>query len=67
MGRAGLGFEQQLAALTSAPARRFGRRAQSGKLAPGYDADVTVFEGQSLSKVRYTIRGGKVLFSSTAP
>jgi imidazolonepropionase-like amidohydrolase len=59
MSRAGLTFEQQLASLTTAPARRFGQAAHSGKLAPGYDADLTVFEGKSLSKVRYTIRGGK--------
>jgi imidazolonepropionase-like amidohydrolase len=61
MSRAGLTFEQQLAALTTAPARRFGQASHSGRLEPGYDADVTVFEGKSLSKVRYTIRAGKRL------
>lgn len=61
MSRAGLTFEQQLAVLTTAPARRFGQASHSGRLAPGYDADVTVFEGKSLSKVRYTIRAGKRL------
>jgi imidazolonepropionase-like amidohydrolase len=62
MSRAGLTFEQQLAALTTAPARRFGQQLRSGRLATGYDADLTVFEGKSFSKVRYTIRAGKRIF-----
>jgi imidazolonepropionase-like amidohydrolase len=61
MSRAGLTFEEQLASLTTTPARRFGQAARSGRLAPGYDADLTVFEGKWLSKVRYTIRAGKRL------
>jgi imidazolonepropionase-like amidohydrolase len=62
MTQAGLTFEQQLASLTTSPARRFGQQSHSGRLAKGYDADLTVFEGTSFSKVRYTIRKGARIF-----
>jgi imidazolonepropionase-like amidohydrolase len=62
MTQAGLTFEQQLASLTTSPARRFGQQSHSGRLAKGYDADLTVFEGKSFSKVRYTIRKGARIF-----
>ena len=68
MQRAGMSFAQILAALTVNPARRFGYAGHSGRIANGMDADLTVFKGDpasditEFSRVRYTIRGGKVIF-----
>jgi imidazolonepropionase-like amidohydrolase len=68
MQGAGLSYDQILASLTTAPAQRFGRAARTGRLAPGLDADVAVVEGQpeqdvrALARVRYTLRGGRILF-----
>jgi imidazolonepropionase-like amidohydrolase len=66
--RAGLTYAQILAALTTAPAARFGQAARTGRLAAGLDADVTVVEGdpardiRALARVRYALRGGRVIF-----
>ena len=66
--RAGLTYAQILAALTTAPAARFGQAARTGRLAAGLDADVTVVEGDpardipALARVRYALRGGRVIF-----
>jgi imidazolonepropionase-like amidohydrolase len=66
--RAGLTYAQILAALTMAPAARFGQAARTGRLAAGLDADVTVVEGdpardiRALARVRYALRGGRVIF-----
>ncbi len=68
--RAGLSYAQMLATLTTAPAERFGVAARSGRLAAGLDADVAVVEGdperdiRALARVRYTLRGGRVIFES---
>jgi imidazolonepropionase-like amidohydrolase len=56
MRNAGMDFRQILASLTTAPAEFFG---ESGRLEPGMPADVVVFE--DLSKIRYTLLGGRVL------
>lgn len=69
MGRAGLSFRDILASLTTNPAKRFGYSARSGNIAPGMDGDLVVLEGDpasdltAFSKVRYTIRGGKIIYS----
>lgn len=69
MQRAGMSFAQILAALTTNPAQQFGYGARSGKVARNMDADLTVFEGDpgsditAFSRVRYTIRSGKVIFA----
>jgi imidazolonepropionase-like amidohydrolase len=69
MSRAGMGFEQILASLTTNPAQRFGYSTHSGRIAKGMDADLVVLRSDpaedvtSFSKVRYTIRLGKVIYS----
>jgi len=66
MEQAGMTFPQILESLTTAPARRFGGDA---RIAPGLRADLVVFEGdpaediRALGRVRYTVRGGRVIFS----
>lgn len=74
MQRAGMSFAQILAALTTNPAQQFGYAERSGRVAEKMDADVTVFKGDpasditAFSRVRYTIRAGKVIFGgATAP
>jgi imidazolonepropionase-like amidohydrolase len=68
MQGAGLSYAKILAALTTAPAERFGASARTGRLAPGMDADVAVIEGnpeqdiRALGKVRYTLRGGRLIY-----
>jgi imidazolonepropionase-like amidohydrolase len=68
MQQAGLSYAQILAALTTAPAERFGATARSGRVAAGLDADLVVIEGEperdigALARVRYTLRGGRVIF-----
>ncbi len=71
MQRAGMSFAQILASLTTNPAKRFGFAGHSGQLAPGTDADFAVFAGDpaadvtAFSRVRYTIRAGKVVFRAS--
>jgi len=68
MSRAGMTFEQILASLTTSPAKRFGY-SNSGRIANGMDADLVVLRDDpkhdvsAFSKVRYTIRLGKVIYS----
>jgi imidazolonepropionase-like amidohydrolase len=70
MSRAGMTFPQILASLTTTPAQRFGYAAHSGRIATGMDADLVVLSADpaaditALSKVHYTVRNGKVIFSS---
>jgi imidazolonepropionase-like amidohydrolase len=65
--QAGLSYAGILAALTTAPARRFGV-ARAGRLATGMDADVVVIDGdpqadiRNLARVRYTFRGGRLIY-----
>jgi imidazolonepropionase-like amidohydrolase len=69
MGRAGMTFQQILASLTTNPAHRFGYAIHSGIIAKGMEGDLAVLEGDpakdvtAFSKVLYTIRGGKVIYS----
>jgi imidazolonepropionase-like amidohydrolase len=69
MSRAGLSFQQILASLTTNPAERFGDSAHSGRIAEGMDGDLVVLgadpeqDAVAFSKVRYTIRSGKVIYS----
>jgi len=69
--QAGLTYAGILAALTTAPAMRFGVAARTGRLAPGLDADVTVVDGEperdirALARVRYTLRAGRLLYDKT--
>jgi len=69
MREAGLSYQRILAALTTAPAGRFGLTSRSGRLERGLDADVVVLDGDPaddirvLAKVRYTLRGGRVIYA----
>ncbi len=71
MQRAGMSYERILAALTTAPAARFGAATRTGRLAPGLDADIVVLDGdpprdiRALARVRTTLRGGRVLHRAT--
>jgi len=69
MSRAGMSFQQILASLTTNPAERFGDSAHRGHIAKGTDADLVVLSADpahdvtAFSKVRYTIRSGKIIYS----
>jgi len=69
MEQAGLDYPRILAALTTAPAERFGAAASAGRLARGFAADVVVIDGdpardiRALAKVRYTLRAGRILYA----
>jgi imidazolonepropionase-like amidohydrolase len=68
MGEAGMSFRQVLASLTTAPAERFGAPDQTGRIAPGAQADLVVLNGdpsrslRALAAVRYTLRAGKLIY-----
>jgi imidazolonepropionase-like amidohydrolase len=67
MAEAGMTFPQILASLTTAPAERFGESERLGRIAPGYEADLVVLDGDpsehlaALMNVRYTLRAGSVI------
>ncbi|MGA2813451.1 MAG: amidohydrolase family protein [Candidatus Acidiferrum sp.] len=69
MSRAGMSFQQILASLTANPAQRFGYSTRRGRIAEGMDGDLVVLltdplqDATAFSKVRYTILGGKVIYS----
>jgi imidazolonepropionase-like amidohydrolase len=70
MQRAGMRFQDILAALTTSPAERFGESGRTGRIAPGMDADIVLLAGdpaddiKALSDVRYTILKGKVIYQA---
>ena len=53
-----MSFPQVLASLTTAPADRFAPSEKTGRIAPGFQADLTVFA--KLTDVRYTLRAGQI-------
>ncbi|HEY2384428.1 MAG TPA: amidohydrolase family protein [Terriglobia bacterium] len=67
MAQAGMSFQQILASLTTAPAERFGKARELGRVAAGLQADLAVLNGDpegslsALTDVRYTIREGKII------
>ena len=69
LSKAGLAWQEILASLTTTPARRFNEGQRRGRLAPGMDADVVVLgtdprsDATAFADVRYTIRGGAVIYS----
>lgn len=71
MAKAGMDFRQVLASLTTAPAGRFGDPLRQGRIAAGFDADLVAFEGDAaknlhaLTAVRYTLRGGRVVYRAS--
>jgi imidazolonepropionase-like amidohydrolase len=68
MSRAGLGFRQILASLTTSPAARFGYSSHSGRIARGMDADLVVLEDDpgndvsAFSKVHQVVRRGQLIY-----
>ena len=72
MSRAGLTPMQILASLTTAPAERFGESYKRGRLTAGMQADLVVFsadpatDATNFAKVRYTVRGGRIVYSASA-
>jgi imidazolonepropionase-like amidohydrolase len=68
MTAAGMDFRQILAALTTAPARRFTGSESAGRIAAGSPADLVVLNGdptrnpEALADVCYTIRSGKIVY-----
>jgi imidazolonepropionase-like amidohydrolase len=70
MAQAGMTVRQILAALTTAPAERFGMSRHLGKVEAGFAADLTVLNGdpssdvRALAAVQYTIRDGRIIYGS---
>jgi imidazolonepropionase-like amidohydrolase len=71
--RAGLSFDQILAALTTAPASRLPGGAERGKVEPGMIADLVVIDGDparepaAWTRIRQVFRDGRVLFDAASP
>lgn len=68
---AGFGFRDVLAMLTTAPAELFHQSDREGKVMPGMRGDLTVLSvdpasghPEAFTAVRYTIRGGEVIWRS---
>jgi cytosine/adenosine deaminase-related metal-dependent hydrolase len=61
-----------LRTLTTAPAARFERGRRSGRVAPGYAADLVLLDGdpdervEALAAVRCTIRDGRIVYGGPA-
>lgn len=70
MQKAGMSFRQILATLTTIPADKFALANQTGRIAKDLTADLVIFSGnpesdiRTLAEVRYTIRKGKIIYSS---
>jgi imidazolonepropionase-like amidohydrolase len=68
MARAGMGYRDILASLTTVPADRHGVGARSGRVAAGYDGDVVVLNANPASDVRafadvhYVFRDGRLIY-----
>jgi imidazolonepropionase-like amidohydrolase len=69
--QAGFGFREILAMLTTAPADLFHLSQREGKVMPGMKGDLTILSEdpasgspEAFTRVRYTIRAGKVIWHS---
>jgi imidazolonepropionase-like amidohydrolase len=68
MSQAGMNYKQILASLTTDPARKFGDSDRTGRIAKDMKADLVILSADpaedvtAYSKVRFTIRNGKVLY-----
>jgi imidazolonepropionase-like amidohydrolase len=68
MSQAGMNYKQILASLTTNPARKFGDSDHTGRIARDMKADLVILNADpaqdvtAYSKVRFTIRNGKVLY-----
>ncbi|MGH8085384.1 MAG: amidohydrolase family protein [Lysobacter sp.] len=71
--RAGLSFEQILAALTTSPASRLPGGGKRGRVEAGMIADLVLLEADpaedpgAWTRVRYVFRDGRRIFDATAP
>ena len=71
MADAGMGFRDILASLTTTPARRRGVGERVGRVAVGFDADLTVLQADparsvsAFAEVAYTIRRGRIIYRAT--
>ena len=68
---AGLNYRDVLAMLTTSPAQRFHVSKQKGRIAPGMNGDLTILSADpangdptAFTQVRYTVRDGRVIYSS---
>ncbi len=70
MAEAGLTFEQLLASLTTAPARKFGLGDRTGELKRGMDADMVILEGDpkqdlaALTRVKTAYLRGQAVYKA---
>src|SRR5579862_222006 len=70
MARAGMDFRQILTSLTTAPVTRLGELDHQGRIAPGFDADLVLLQGdpavdvKNFAKVKYSIRAGKIIYQN---
>lgn len=71
LAQAGFGFREILAMLTTSPVELFRLSSKEGQVKPGMRADVTILSvdpasgnPDAFTAVRYTIRGGKVIWQS---
>jgi imidazolonepropionase-like amidohydrolase len=68
MSQAGMNYKQILASITTHPARKFGDSDHAGRIAKNMKADLVILSSDpaqdiaAFSKVRFTIRNGKVLY-----
>jgi imidazolonepropionase-like amidohydrolase len=70
MAKSGMSFGDILASLTTAPAARF-KDEKSGRVEPGYQADLVVLGGdpaddvKNFANVRCVFRGGRLIYDAT--
>jgi hypothetical protein len=68
MSQASMNYQQILASLTTNPAHKFGDSDRTGRITKNMSADLVVLRADpaqdvtAFSKVRYTIRNGKILY-----
>jgi imidazolonepropionase-like amidohydrolase len=68
MSQAGMNYKQILASLTTNPPQKFGDSSHTGRIAKNMTADLVILNADpaqdvtAFSKVRYTIRSGKVVY-----
>jgi imidazolonepropionase-like amidohydrolase len=71
MAQSGMSFRQILASLTTTPAERFGESKSLGRIAEGFQADLTILKDdpsrniRALAGVQYTIRAGKIIYRAS--
>lgn len=70
MTAAGLGWQQILTSLTTAPASRFGDATQRGRIAEGYAADLVLLgsdpqaSAEAFADVQMTVREGAIIYAA---